>query len=191
MTHDLDNTNPIRILKTPSQYDDASLAEIMSVAIAGNKTLHADDLDPSLEAATLAGVRRSKMNGSILTPTQAAAINMYTMATSLYREPNKCMREQNREALVPFSPYFLLLLTALYGLNLKQKPRVVHHRVKRNLRDKYTVGEEFYLVAIHQHHHQRSYTRAPTSFWGSRDHVQRQCSQSGGHQAMPSSPERG
>ena len=72
-----------------------------------------------------------------------AAVCMYILESSLYRELNRCMRARDRKALLPFFPYLRLLLTALYKLNLQPHPVTVYRGVKATLTGKYQEGDEF------------------------------------------------
>ena len=143
-TNELDNTNPIQGLLELTQYDDAPLADVMALAIAGNHVLRDDGrLALNIKAAIKSGVKTSKSNGGVLTCNQAAAVCMYTLESSLYRELNRCMRARDRKALLPFFPYLRLLLTALYKLNLQPHPVTVYRGVKATLTGKYQKGDEF------------------------------------------------
>ena len=80
-----------------------------------------------------------------LTCDGAAAIYLFTCESPLYKELNRRLREQNRQALKDgFFPYARLLFEG-YRAMTEPKPRMVNRGVKKDLvnadPDSYAVGE--------------------------------------------------
>ena len=84
-----------------------------------------------------------------LSQDMSAAIHLYTMQfgsePSLYRELNKSLRTENRQALKPWFPFLKLFLTALHTLPSKSM-NVWRGVCGVDLRSKYPTGSKFAFI---------------------------------------------
>ena len=95
--------------------------------------------DKSFEVMSAA---RDLPNG--VTPDMAAAINIYTQDSPLYKMLNKLLRDRNGPELIPLFPYLRLLLSALHKMPLT--PMDVYRGVKGHKAEimaQYTEGRPF------------------------------------------------
>jgi hypothetical protein len=91
-------------------------------------------------AAKHGAMMKNHGDGGALTADHIAAIHMYTQACDFYRTLNACLRNRNRDYVIPFFPYLRLLLEALRQLPAQK--RVVYRGVKLDLSTKFKKGDE-------------------------------------------------
>ena len=86
-----------------------------------------------------------------LSQDMSAAIHLYTMQfgsePSLYRELNKSLRAENRQALKPWFPFLKLFLTALHTLPSHAK-NIWRGVCGVDLRSKYPTGSKFAFISF-------------------------------------------
>jgi hypothetical protein len=100
--------------------------------------------DALVFAANMKARRLEQMSGPAgldgLTKMEAAAINIYTQQSPIFRELNRALRDADRSALKPWFCFLRILLTALH--KLPSCPGVYFRGVSADIASQYSKGKE-------------------------------------------------
>ncbi|CAF1181018.1 unnamed protein product [Adineta ricciae] len=133
-------SEPLIMMLPIEGYDDVPLLSLT------NAVENLDKFVRRIERYAWIALERSTQVTDELTIDESAAIQLYTMDgkpgyPSLSMQLNAVLRKEDRDELVPYYPYFKLLLTALW--KLKSVSRIVWRGVKGDAREKYPIEKVF------------------------------------------------